>query len=819
MNFLKQLGLQWKLLMGGVLHLGYLPAATWYSRQRDRLEQNYPQPDQPSISLIKLIKAETTATGARFYGAEGSTPQATPVLEIHLLTADFVRLTWQPGLLPIPYAIAKNHWDLDFQPQLIATEQGWTLSTPALQIQIDRNGSLQFFNPKGQLLRSELPPQKTAHGWRHQAQLQREEAIYGLGERAFPLNLRLGQEPNRPEKQPKTYRMWNFDPAGRYGPGVDPMYICIPVYLGLHHQGSYLIFYENSFEARFTFTDLAEADFDGGALRYYMAVGAIPQLLERYTALTGRAPLPPRWALGYHQSRWGYGREEEIRKTYQQFERHDLPLQAIHLDIDVQVGSRAFTIDPQRFPKLNKFIQELAVHGVHFVTIINPGMKYSRQNNLFLEGQILDGFCKTPNGELVVAPVWPGWTVFPDFTHPMVRRWWSRQYEYLLDVGVSGFWHDMNEPTAFIAWGDRSLPKVTRHFLEGRGGEHREAHNVYGLLQAKAAYEALNQYHPHRRPFIVTRSGWAGIGRYAWTWTGDIESSWAAMRQTVATVTGLGLSGVPYSGPDIGGFQGNPSAELYLRWFQMSSFLTFCRTHSANNVEHRAPYSFGEPTLSVIRDFLKLRCRLMPYLYTLAWETREQGYPPVRPVFWADPQDPTLWSIDDAFLLGNALLVCPIFAEGERQRGVTLPGSCWYDFWEDTQIQGGKRLTFDAPLERIPLLIKAGTVLPMGDNQQLTLHLYPPVQDSSESQLYLDAGDGNGEWRLDTWQFSRQDHELRLEWQEQGEFGIPYQQINAQIHGVDVLQAWMNEEEVSVEENAIAGLIPSCSLRLLIQSR
>ncbi|HEY9651505.1 MAG TPA: TIM-barrel domain-containing protein, partial [Coleofasciculaceae cyanobacterium] len=263
-------------------------------------------------------------------------------------------------------------------------------------------------------------------------------------------------------------------------------------------------------------------------------------------------------------------------------------------------------------------------------------------------------------------PVWPGWCVFPDFTNPKVRTWWSRQYEYLLDVGVAGFWHDMNEPAAFILWGDRSLPKVTQHYMEGRGGDHREAHNVYGLLQAQAAYLALCNYQPQVRPFIVSRAGWAGLQRYAWTWTGDIECTWVAMRQTVATVVGLGLSGIPYSGPDIGGFQGNPSAELYLRWFQMSCFLTFCRSHCANNVEYRAPWTYGEPYLSIIREFLQLRYRLMPYLYTLAWEASQKGYPPVRPVFWCDSEDSALWDVEDAFLLGNALLICPIFQEGAR---------------------------------------------------------------------------------------------------------------------------------------------------------
>lgn len=174
-----------------------------------------------------------------------------------------------------------------------------------------------------------------------------------------------------------------------------------------------------------------------------------------------------------------------------------MPLSAIHLDIDCQVGFRAFTIDPLRYPHLASFTQELGNLGVKFITINNPGIKCSRGSNLYLEGQILDGFCTYPNGQLAIAPVWPGWCAFPDFTNPKVRSWWSRQYAYLLDVGVAGFWQDMNEPAVFVSKGDRSLPKITRHFMEGRGGEHREAHNIYGLLQAQAAYESLREYRPH----------------------------------------------------------------------------------------------------------------------------------------------------------------------------------------------------------------------------------------------------------------------------------------------------------------------------------
>ncbi|WP_199320227.1 glycoside hydrolase family 31 protein [Leptolyngbya sp. FACHB-261] len=793
--------------------MSFAPKALLYSIKRDRVEREITAP--PSSEAFdnpgKLIRTEASARGAHFYFEQAE-------LEINFLTEDFVQIDWKPGIPPIPYAIARQDWP-QLETTLEETGDSWTIASvgasdgastgaTALSIKVGVDGSLRFTDAAGQILRQELPPQRKDEGWIHRAQLRPEEQIYGLGERAAPLNLRLAKETTEKGEvtdQAKTFRMWNYDAAGMYGPGADPMYICIPIYLGLHQQGGYLVFYENTFEAYFKFEDVATADFLGGSLRYYFTAGSPPQLIERYTELTGRSPLPPRWALGYHQSHWGYRTEQAIREEAQAFQARQVPLSAIHLDIDCQTGYRAFTIDPERFPKLASFTQELDEQGVKFIAILNPGVKYSRQSNLFLEGQILEAFCRFPNGDLVVGPVWPGWCVFPDFTNPKVRKWWGRQYEYLLDVGVTGFWHDMNEPAAFILWGDRSLPKPTQHFMEGRGGDHREAHNVYGLMQAKAGYESLSTYRPQQRPFIVSRAGWAGLQRYAWTWTGDIECTWAALRQTVATVVGLGLSGIPYSGPDIGGFQGNPSAELYLRWFQMSTFLTFCRTHSSNNVENRTPWTYGEPYFTIIRQLLLLRYRLLPYFYTLSWEASQKGHPPVRPVFWADSTDPALWGVDDAFLLGEALLVCPVFEEGAHSRQVVLPQGRWYSLWDGAPVEGPGSVELAAPLSQLPLLVKAGTVLPMEDQerQQLTLHLYPPVQGSSESQLYLDAGDGYAESRLDRFHLQRDADTLELHWQEQGDYAFPYPRIQLHVHGVELQQAWVDGEQITLQEAMI----------------
>ncbi|MGG6265545.1 TIM-barrel domain-containing protein [Leptolyngbya sp. AN03gr2] len=762
-----------------------MPAAFFYSRQRDRFEQYYlPQPSSKAATLPgKLLKTSQTQSSVRF-----EFEQAT--LEITFLAPDFVRINWMPGLAPIPYAIDKHDWD-SVEIHLAQMPHEWIVSSSSLNISVSVDGGVVLRDQNNQILRQELPPQRQDERWIHQAKLQPEEHIYGLGERASSLNLR--------SFPPKTYQMWNSDPGGRYTPGTEPLYLCIPTYLGLHNLGSYLVFYENSFRAQFTFDELATADFEGGSLRYYIAVGEPAHLLDRYTQLTGRAPLPARWTLGYHQSRWGYRTEEAIRQEVRAFQTHNLPLSAVHLDIDCQVGHRPFTIDPDRFPNLNQFTQELAQSGVKFVAINNPGVKYSRQSNLFLEGQILNAFCTYPTGDLVVAPVWAGRKAFPDFTNPKVRAWWSRQYAYLLDVGVAGFWHDMNEPAAFVSWGDPSLPRVAQHDFEGRGGDHREAHNLYALLEAKAAHESLRQYRPQQRPFIVSRSGWASLQRYAWTWTGDTASTWGALRQTISTIVGLGLSGIPYSGPDIGGFQGNPSAELYLRWFQMAAFLPFYRTHSSTSVMPRAPWTYGEPYLSIMRQFLELRYQLMPYFYTLAWQASQTGAPIVRPLFWQDWTDSELWDIEDVFCLGDALCVCPIVQPNETVRQVHLPKGHWYSFWNDTRIEGGTTVSLSTTLEQIPLLIKAGTILPVEVEQQLILHLYPPEVGESESYLYSDAGDGYGASRVDRFRLTRNQENLELTWEASGQYDFPYPTLSVQVHGTVISQAWLDSKPWKIE--------------------
>jgi alpha-glucosidase len=302
----------------------------------------------------------------------------------------------------------------------------------------------------------------------------------------------------------------------------------------------------------------------------------------------------------------------------------------------------------------------------------------------------------------------------------------------------------MNEPTSFQAWGDPSLPRSTRHALEGRGGDHREAHNVYALLMARAGYEGLLELRPDQRPFLFSRSGWAGMQRYGGTWSGDVATEWEGLRASLALVVGLGLCGVPYSGPDVGGFSGRPSPELYLRWFQLGAYLPFFRTHSAIGAGQREPWEFGPEVLGHARSALESRERLMPYLYTLAHEARRTGAPYVRPLWWNEPGDRDLRGVGDAFLLGDALLVAPVLDPGVVRRPVRLPAGRWYDRDTGEVFEGPGRVTVDAPLRRIPVLARAGSVVPVaGPEDEVELEVWAPEQGRTGGGVLLtDAGDG-----------------------------------------------------------------------------
>ncbi|MFD9544581.1 glycoside hydrolase family 31 protein [Streptomyces sp. NPDC060022] len=632
---------------------------------------------------------------------------------------------------------------------------GWQVVSERLTVAVSRHGAVELRTPGGVVLRRELPPRwwepvgGGAARWVQRSEVPADARFFGLGGRAGGPRLRGG-----------TYRLWNTDPGGRFGPGDDPLYLTMPVQLVVSDAGTHLAFHDNTWSGRVTLREgeegagsghdrpgTCEVRMEGGPLRCWVVAGTPSRVLQGWTALTGAPALPPSWALGPQHARWGFDSEDEVRRMVAGYRERGLALSAVHLDIDHYDAHQVFTVDRERFPDLPRLAKELRADGVRLVSIVDPAVKATPGNAVFDSGREVGtagAFVRDFQGRQVLGEVWPGECVYPDFTDPQVRQWWGKLYEERLAQGFSGVWHDMNEPVAFTGFGDPSLPRSARHALEGRGGDHREAHNVYGLTMAQAGYEGLRRLRPDERPFLFSRSGWAGMQRYGGTWSGDVATGWPGLRASLALVLGLGLCGVPYSGPDVGGFDGSPSPELYLRWFQLGAYLPLFRTHAAIDAGKREPWEFGPEVLGGARAALEERERLRPYFVTLAELARLTGAPYVRPLWWGASGDRALRECEDAFLLGDALLVAPVLECGSDRRAVRLPRGRWYDTATEEAYEGPGQVLLDAPLSRIPVLARAGAVLPVrGADGSTELEVWAPAAGRTGGGLVArDVGDG-----------------------------------------------------------------------------
>jgi alpha-glucosidase len=757
-----------------------------YGFLRDRIEKRF---SSKSTSLTRFLPGDISYITPIESGFCVKYEHAE--LELILLTQNLIKISWSPGKSPVPYTVAKKEWEPQ-KTKIMHTDSGYLLTCGKLEVDLDNFGGIIIKDLNGNIFRKDNPPIREGDEWRLTTTLGAAEHIYGLGERTSTSNIRPG-----------SYVSWNTDPSGSYTTGKDPIYIGTPIYLSVSDNGCSLVYFENSYRSKFQVGDTFEASFSGGMLRYYLIFGSLQTIFFQLSELIGRPGIPPRWVLGYHQSRWGYRSEADIREVVKGFEEHNLPLSVIHLDIDYMDGFRVFTIDANRFPRMRQLSDDLNKKGIKLVASINPAVKRDKKYGVYIDGLQKDVFCKLPDGKIFNGISWPGWSVFPDFSNPITRKWWKEQYQKLLIEGISGIWHDMNEPASFAAWGDKTFPLTVTHFMEGQGGKHLEAHNLYGLLMNKAGYEALREDVPDKRPWILSRSGWAGSQRYAWTWTGDVDTSWEALRQTIPTILGLGLSGHAFSGVDIGGFSGSPGAELYLRWFQLATFMPFFRTHSAVGTRPREPWLFGETITKIIRKFLILRYKLIPFLYTLAWETSQTGYPLIRPVFWDNPEDHNLWDINDEFLVGDSLLIAPIMEENVHSRQITLPPGLWYSFWDDQQYFGSVRFDLPVSLETIPIFVKSGTLLPMDEAGDTYLHIYPANDKQSSSRIYNDTGDSFGPWRIDTLKLINKPNSMDILWESEGDYPIQYETVKLKIHGKRILEASIDGNPCTIQDNIL----------------
>ncbi len=536
----------------------------------------------------------------------------------------------------------------------------------------------------------------------------------------------------------------------------EEMHTAIPFYIGASPDLAYGIYFDNTHRTYFDFgksdPDVISFQADGGNLDYYFIGGPqVADVVKGYGHLTGTVPLPRKNVLGYHQSRYSYSSEEELLAVAEGLRSNDIPCNVLYMDIHYMDAYKVFTVDRERFKNFESMLQKLKDMGFLVVVIVNPGIKAEEGYGVYEEGLKNNYYVTRPSGEVYYGEVWPKPAVFPDFLQAEVRQWWGEKYRWLLECGVEGIWNDMNEPSDFTQE-IGTLPDDAVHRTDG-GDEfsHRGVHNIYAMLQTMSTRTALEKLLPDKRPFVLTRAAFSGSQRYAALWTGDNSSVWEHLENSIPMLLNLGLSGYSFVGADVGGYRGDCSGELLIRWTQVGAFYPFFRNHSEIDTVRQEPWTYSPGVLENVRTYIRLRYRFLTYFYNLMRESALTGQPVIRPLFYHFQEDLNTYHINDQFLLGEGVLVCPILRPGLNQRIVYLPAGSWYDYWTDQKLLGGQYITVEAPLDKLPLFVRAGTVLPLdelpsydwGDKEEniITAHCYSGAD--GYLNLYFDDGISN----------------------------------------------------------------------------
>jgi alpha-glucosidase len=569
----------------------------------------------------------------------------------------------------------------------------------------------------------------------------------------------FGAATGRPLKNGERFRVMTLDTLFMGIEGAS--YTALPLFLlrGAAHTIGVLV----------ATTFPLDADINGGKVRLRAACdtegspvdvivfrGTPVEILRDIGKVLGTTFLPPAWALGFHQSRWSYKTQDTVVDVAKRFRKEDLPADVIHLDIHYMDKYRVFTWSPERFPDAKAMHASLQELGFRTLAIVDPGVSVAPGYHVYEDGTKNDLWMKKKDGTAYEGKVWPGATVFPDFTEAKVREKWASHHAALVDAGVAGVWNDMNDPV--LRNGKIYDPLLED--LQHASGTHKRLRNTYANEMAKATQHGLRTLRPSVRPFVLTRSGFLGIQRDAAVWTGDNFSSWEQLEESLHRVMNLGLSGVSISGADVGGFGGRrgllgmaklrPPAELFVRWMELGAMLPFFRVHCVLYAPRQEPWSFGAKALAHSRKILRRRYRLLPYLYRLALEAHETGLPMVRPL-WMHHGDVPKGRGHDELLVGDALLCAPVLKPGQTSREVWLPAGSWIDFETGEVLSGGRSVTRQAPLGTSPMFVRAGAPLFLAEPRRnaietlqapLALEVSAPPQGSEgKGSLFLDDGE------------------------------------------------------------------------------
>lgn len=734
------------------------------------------------LSMAHLLVAQTPVTlPAAAHTSDGLELSGDSLtLRVDALRADVLRVRVYPNGHPAEDA----SWAVlpaARTASVPVTAEADGFRTAALRVAVTPDLRLTVSDLEGHVLQDDaLPVAWTAQGFTVTKAKALNDHFFGLGDKPGPLD-RVGE----------AFTMWNTDNFG-WQESTDPIYKSIPFFLEMHDGRTLGVLFDNTYRTFFDFgrKDASEYTFSApaGPLDYYLLYGPEPkQVVESYAWLTGPTPLPPMWALGYQQSRYTYFPETQVDEIATRLRADKIPADAIYLDIDYQYKNRPFTVDNANYPDFRGLIHRLAAEQLHTVLITDlhiaelPNQGYMPYDS----GKAGDNFVKL-NGKDYVGPVWPGPSVFPDFTQYTTRKWWGTLYKEFVDDGAAGFWNDMNEPAVFT-YPTKTMPDAVTHRInepaslgEGfsaRTALHTEIHNVYGMENSRATTDGLLTLRPNQRPFVLTRASYAGGQRYAATWTGDNSSTWNHLRQTTPQLENLGLSGFALAGADVGGFAGSPSPDLLTKWIMLAAFQPIDRDHAAKGTRPHEPWVDGPAQEAIRREYINQRYLLMPYLYTTAEETSRTGLPIVRPLFLEFPhatsdEHPLDADAPGEFMFGPKILVAASPSPDEvGPYTVSLPPGVWYDYWtgarydrrgslnaRDQEIRDDSSKAALAPilvepkLDELPVYVRGGSIVPMQPlvqsteekpNGPLTLRVYPPADAASPCTGDLYADDGN----------------------------------------------------------------------------
>ncbi|MER2997580.1 TIM-barrel domain-containing protein [Pontibacter populi] len=614
--------------------------------------------------------------------------------------------------------------------------------------------------------------------------MQEGERFIGLGEKTGGL-----------DRRGSGYTNWNTDAYG-YSTGQDPLYATIPFYIGIHSELNYGIFFDNTYQSDFNFgasnNRFSSFGAQGGEMDYYFIYHTnLADIITSYSDLTGRMEIPPLWSLGYQQNRYSYYPDTEVYRIAQTLREKEIPADGITLDIHYMDAYKLFTWNPRRFPnpmEMNKKLEEM---GFKTTVIVDPGIKVEEGYGAYERGKKSDIFLKYPDGTNYTAQVWPGWTHFPDFTSEKGRDWWKDEIKFFATTGVDGFWNDMNE---IATWGQK-MPNNVLFNYDGHLTTHKEGRNVYGLQMARASYEGARKHTSNKRPFLLTRAAYSGIQRYSAIWTGDNRSEDSHMLLGIRLLNSMGVSGIPFSAMDIGGFTGNPSTGLYARWIQMGAFTPYFRNHTGVNSKASEPWAYGEEVTEIARKYISLRYKLMPYIYSSFYEASQNGQPLMRTLAIDYTHDPKVYQgeFDTQYKFGEAFLIMP-FESGKNYGKVYFPKGNWYNLYTGEKEAGNREEVIGIAFDKLPIYVKESSIIPMQSLVQstsekptdtLTVHIYKG--DVNNSFVYYED-DGatydyqKGEYHKRTINYDARKKTITFE-KAEGNYSSNFKHVKVMLHG------------------------------------